>query len=73
MTTNAYQRAPILGQQKAKEFSCHTPLTKDEKSQTRRRKIEVGHCRSWNSMPPDEKIIAGENHNERSEKDAFQN
>lgn len=28
-TTNAYQQDPIVGQQKAKEFSCHTPLTKD--------------------------------------------
>jgi hypothetical protein len=31
MMTNPYQKEPIVGQQKAKEFSCHTPLTKDEK------------------------------------------
>jgi hypothetical protein len=29
MTTNQYQQSLIAGQQKAKEFSGHTPLTKD--------------------------------------------
>jgi hypothetical protein len=28
-TTSLRQQDPIVGQQKAKEFSCHTPLTKD--------------------------------------------
>jgi hypothetical protein len=29
-TISMHQQDPIAGQQKAKEFSCHTPLTKDE-------------------------------------------